>query len=201
MKYTFRRVLQKKDRREWKVSNSYVRSLILGSSSFIVFLEYFFLFINPFCLFISYFYCLFPSFFLVFYCPSSSSLLFHLYFILPLFFLLGVSSLAYPNLLGTKMIGCCCCCYMKSDGLSQCRTMSWNLYEINSAITWFRRIWMVNIWHDMESKCTVFLFKRCPQLKDKHLKAHLNLVLVTLLHRSVLVTCTTCYYNRQLARQ
>jgi hypothetical protein len=24
-----------------------------------------------------------------------------------------VSSLAYPNLLGTKRLGCCCCCCMK----------------------------------------------------------------------------------------
>jgi hypothetical protein len=47
----------------------------------------------------------FPTFsFWIFCCPSISPL-FHL-----CFWLLWVSSLAYPNLLGTKWFGCCCCC-------------------------------------------------------------------------------------------
>jgi hypothetical protein len=41
--------------------------------------------------------------------PSPPPLIFHLCFCLCFFCLLWVSSLAYPNLLGTKRFGCCCC--------------------------------------------------------------------------------------------
>jgi hypothetical protein len=51
---------------------------------------------------------LFPLFSVWFFLlPFIPPLLFHLCFV-PVFWLLGVSSLAYPNLLGTKRIGCCC---------------------------------------------------------------------------------------------
>jgi hypothetical protein len=43
-----------------------------------------------------------PLFWFVFLSTS----LFHLYFV-SVFMLLWVSSVAYPNLLGTKMLGCC----------------------------------------------------------------------------------------------
>jgi hypothetical protein len=63
----------------------------------------FFFLIAPFRFFVLVFYCLFPFFYLVFFIP----LLFHPCFV-TVFRLLWVSSLVYPNLLGTKRLGCCC---------------------------------------------------------------------------------------------
>jgi hypothetical protein len=79
-----------------EASNLCSRTLIFGSFSFIVFLSKKFppLFCFFFCLV---FYCIF----LIFY------LLFHPWFAL-IFLAHVVSSLAYPNLVGTKMLGCCC---------------------------------------------------------------------------------------------
>jgi hypothetical protein len=58
------------------------------------------------------FYCLFFFFDLFFLSPfvfSFFDLVFLSPFIFPFFFAHVVSSLAYPNLLGNKMVGCCCC--------------------------------------------------------------------------------------------
>jgi hypothetical protein len=57
---------------------------------------------------VSVFYFLFLFFCLVFYRPSFFPLPFHPCFV-SVFRLIWVSSLAYPNLLGTKRLGCCCC--------------------------------------------------------------------------------------------
>jgi hypothetical protein len=95
------------DRREWKLA----RTLIFGS-----------FFLLPFCL--SFFpapsrffdlalYCLFSFFDLVFLSSFVSPLLFRSCFV-PVFLL--ISSLAYPNLLGNKMLGgCCCCCIQRTE--------------------------------------------------------------------------------------
>jgi hypothetical protein len=61
------------------------------------------------------FYCLLSSFFLFFiwffYRPLFSIFLFGFFiaFCFSFFFAHVVSSLAYPNLLGNKKLGCCCC--------------------------------------------------------------------------------------------
>jgi hypothetical protein len=52
------------------------------------------------------FYCLFSFFIWFFYGPLFSPYFFAL--VLYLFFAHVVSSLAYPNLLGNKWLGCCC---------------------------------------------------------------------------------------------
>jgi hypothetical protein len=51
----------------------------------------------------------FPPFLIGFLSPFVSPLLFHPCFV-SVFLLMWVSSLAYPNLLGTKRLGWCCCC-------------------------------------------------------------------------------------------
>jgi hypothetical protein len=69
-------------------------------------------FSRPFSLFfVLAFYCLF-SFYRIgfyFYRPSFSLFFFRHCFI-PISLAHVVSALAYPNLLGTKRLGCCCCC-------------------------------------------------------------------------------------------
>jgi hypothetical protein len=94
-----------------EANNLCVRTLIFDCFSFIAFLsEFFLLFICPFSLFCDLmFYCLFPFFGLVFYHHSfpTFSPLFYLCFLTHV-----VSSLAYPNLLGTKRLGYCCCTHL-----------------------------------------------------------------------------------------
>jgi hypothetical protein len=68
--------------------------------------SFFFLFFRLFCALV--FYCLFPFFLVWFISPFVSSLLFHPCFVF-VFRLMWVSSLAYPNVLGTKRLGGCCC--------------------------------------------------------------------------------------------
>jgi hypothetical protein len=86
-----------------KASNSCARTLIFGSFSFIVFLSKFF-----FCSFSLFWLSVLLSFLdLIFYRPSFPPS-FHPCFV-PIFLAHVVSSLAYPNLLGTKKLGCCCC--------------------------------------------------------------------------------------------
>jgi hypothetical protein len=65
---------------------------------------------SPFFAFCFSFYCLFPLFCLCFLLPFLSPLPFHLcgFIFVSVFQLLWVSSVAYPNLLGTKRHGCYC---------------------------------------------------------------------------------------------
>jgi hypothetical protein len=86
--------------------------LIFGSFIFIVFCQGFFS--RPFLLFSLFFLSVLLSFLLL-----SNWFLFLSSFIFPLIFrhcFIPISlthvvlSLAYPNLLGTKRLGCCCCC-------------------------------------------------------------------------------------------
>jgi hypothetical protein len=89
-----------------KVSNSYGRTLIFGSFLLLSFVKFF-----SMPLFHSFdltFYCLFFFFIWFFYRPLFSPS-FLLLFCTCLFFAHVVSSLAYHNLLGNKMLGCCCC--------------------------------------------------------------------------------------------
>jgi hypothetical protein len=77
-----------------------------------LFVRVFLLFIHPFSLSCGLmFYCLSLFFVWFFYCSSFS----------PLFCLCfsthAVSSLDYPNLLGTKRLGCCCCCCCIYSGM------------------------------------------------------------------------------------
>jgi hypothetical protein len=90
-----------------EASNSCVRTLIFGSFLLLPFLKFFSL--PLFCFFNLAFYCLFSFFDLVFLSFFVFSLFFAL--VLYLFFCLAhvVLSLAHPNLLGNKMLGCCCC--------------------------------------------------------------------------------------------
>jgi hypothetical protein len=93
-----------------EASNSYARTLTFGSFFFIAFLSSFFR--APFYFFDLAFYCIFSFSDLVFYRPLFPPFFFVL--VLSLFFLAyAVSSLAYPNLLGNKMIGCYCCYCIK----------------------------------------------------------------------------------------
>jgi hypothetical protein len=90
-----------------KASNSCARILIFGSFFLLSFVKFF-----PYPFFIFFdlaFYCLFSFFLFGFLLPFVFPLFFAL--VLYLFFYLAhvVSSLAYPNLLGNKMLGCCCC--------------------------------------------------------------------------------------------
>jgi hypothetical protein len=87
-----------------KASNSCDETLIFGSF-FIVFCQSFFP--APFHFFFA-FYCLFSYCRIVFLSSFTFLLLFRHYFI-PVSLARVVSSLAYPNLLGTKRLGCCCC--------------------------------------------------------------------------------------------
>jgi hypothetical protein len=66
----------------------------------------------PFSLFDLAFYCLFSFFLFDFFIALCFLLLFHSCFV-PVFFSYVVSSLAYPNLLGNKRLGCCCCCHVQ----------------------------------------------------------------------------------------
>jgi hypothetical protein len=76
---------------------------------FIAFLCLFFSFhILCFAFFAFQFFIAFPPFSDLFFIAFLFLFLFHLCFI-SVFSRLCVSSLAYPNLLETKMLGCCCC--------------------------------------------------------------------------------------------
>jgi hypothetical protein len=89
-----------------KASNSCARTLIFDSFLLLPLVKFFFP--APFSLFDLAFYSLFSFFYLVFYHP-----LFSPFFALVLYLFLAhvILSLAYPNLPGNKMFGCCCCCY------------------------------------------------------------------------------------------
>jgi hypothetical protein len=94
--------------RRVETSNSCVRILILDFFSFIVFfVKVFFLFFAPFSFFGLVFYCLFS--FLIWFCIALRFLLSFALLFCPCFLVHVVSFLAYPNLLVTKMLGCCCC--------------------------------------------------------------------------------------------
>jgi hypothetical protein len=93
-----------------EVSNSCARTLIFGSFFFIVFCQSFFFFFSPL---FTFFLNVLLSFLLL-----SNWFLFLSSFVFPLLFrhrfipvslVHVVSSLAYPNLLGTKRLGRCCC--------------------------------------------------------------------------------------------
>jgi hypothetical protein len=56
------------------------------------------------------FYCLLSFFLFDFFIALCFLLIFHSCFVPVFFFAPVVSSLAYPNLLGNKRLGCCCCC-------------------------------------------------------------------------------------------
>jgi hypothetical protein len=92
-----------------EASNSYARILIFGSFSFIVFFaEVFSSFYSPLFTFlwlsVLLSFLLLSGFFIALRFPPSFSPLFYLCFSAYV-----VSSLAYPNLLETKRLGCCCC--------------------------------------------------------------------------------------------
>jgi hypothetical protein len=109
----------KRDLKDWSItkglaldkrveaSNSCARTLIFGSFYFIAFLLVFSFYLPLFIFCGLMFYCLFLFFGLVFLLPFVSPLLFHPCFV-SVFRLMWVSFLAYPNLLGTKRLGCCC---------------------------------------------------------------------------------------------
>jgi hypothetical protein len=94
--------------RKVEASNSCAITLIFDSFLLLPFVTFFFL--SLFRFFDLACYCLFSFFYLVFLSPFVFSLFFDLVLYL-FFFAHVVSSLAYPNLLGNKMIGCCCCCW------------------------------------------------------------------------------------------
>jgi hypothetical protein len=90
-----------------EANNSCARTLIFGSFLLLPFVKFFSL--PLFHFFDLVFYCLF-SFFNLFFITLCFPLLFRSCFV-PVFFVAHVvSSLAYPNLLGNKKLGCCCCC-------------------------------------------------------------------------------------------
>jgi hypothetical protein len=96
-----------------EASNSCAGTLIFGSFFFIAFCQSFFSFFFPplfafFLLSVLLSFLLLSNWFL-FLSSFVFSLLFRYCFI-PVFLAHVVSSLAYPNLLGTKRLGCCCCC-------------------------------------------------------------------------------------------
>ena len=110
------------DRREWKLAIhvpepwSSVPSFLLSS------VKVFFLFFRPFSFFLlnvllSF---LFMSNWFLFLSSFVFPLLFRHSFI-PISLAHVVSSLAYPNLLGTKRLGCCCCCCC---GVYRCNQIS-----------------------------------------------------------------------------
>jgi hypothetical protein len=88
-----------------EASNSCVGILIYGSFFLLSFIKVFFP--SLFTFFLA-FYCLFSFCRIGFFIVLRFSLLFRHCFI-PVFLAHVVSSLAYPNLLGTKRLGCCCC--------------------------------------------------------------------------------------------
>jgi hypothetical protein len=85
-----------------EASNSCARTLIFGSFLLLPFVKFFSM--PLFHSFDLVFYCFFFIFYLVFYHPLFSPS-FSLFFV---FLAHVVSSLAYPNLLGNKMLGCGC---------------------------------------------------------------------------------------------
>jgi hypothetical protein len=94
-----------------EASNSCAGTLIFGSFFFIVFCQSFFFFFSPlFAFFLLSVFIVFSPFvelvfvFIVLHFSSSFSTLFY-----SCFFGSCDSYLAYPNLLGTKRLGCCCC--------------------------------------------------------------------------------------------
>jgi hypothetical protein len=94
-----------------EASNSCAGTLISGSFFFIAFCQSFFPFFRPFSLFFLLSVLLFFSLCRIgfcFYRPSFFLFFFNIVFI-PVSLAHVVSSLAYPNLLGTKRLGCCCC--------------------------------------------------------------------------------------------
>jgi hypothetical protein len=97
-----------------ETSNSCVRTLTFGSFFFIVFCQSFFP--RPFSLFLlsALLSFLLLSNWFLFLSSFVFPLLFQHYFI-TISLAYVVSALAYPNLLGTKRLGCCCCC-----GVSAC---------------------------------------------------------------------------------
>jgi hypothetical protein len=62
--------------------------------------------------------------FILFYC-----LLMFTFVFVSVFWLLWVSSLAYPNLLGTKRLGCCCCLYVGYIQVFVQALEMWNLFS------------------------------------------------------------------------
>jgi hypothetical protein len=92
------------DRREWKLA-IHVPESWSSDPSFYCLLSSFFS--CPFSFFDLAFYCLFSLFFYFFYRPLFSPYFSLLFF--TCFFAYVVSSLAYPNLLGNKRLGCFCC--------------------------------------------------------------------------------------------
>ena len=99
-----------------EASNSCAGTLIFGSFFYCLLSKFFFLFSTPFRFFLL---SVLLSFLLL-----SNWFLFLSSFVFPLLFrhcfipvslAHVVSSLAYPNLLGTKRLGCCCCCCDVSD--------------------------------------------------------------------------------------
>jgi hypothetical protein len=101
-----------------EASNSCAGTLIFGSFFLLSSVKVFFLFFcAPFRFFCLAFYCLFL--FLSNWFLFLSSFVFPLLFrhcFIPISLAHVVSSLAYPNLLGTKRLGCCCCCCWKCAG-------------------------------------------------------------------------------------
>jgi hypothetical protein len=93
--------------RRVKASNLCASTLIFGSFFLLLFCQ---VFPRPFSLFDLAFYCLFS--FSIWFLSSFVStpllfLLFRSYFV-PVFLAHVISSLAYPNLLENKRLGCCC---------------------------------------------------------------------------------------------
>jgi hypothetical protein len=95
-----------------EASNSCAGTFIFGTFFFIVFCQSFFSFFSSlfafFLLSVLLSFLLLPNWFLFL-----SSFVFPLLFrhcFIPVSLTHVVSSLAYPNLLGTKRLGCCCCC-------------------------------------------------------------------------------------------
>jgi hypothetical protein len=89
-----------------EASNSCARTLIFGSSSFIAFLCQFLSFYSPFVTFLCFSFLL-SFFYLAFLLSSPPPLFFFTFVFASVFWLLWVSSLAFPNLVRTKKLGCC----------------------------------------------------------------------------------------------
>jgi hypothetical protein len=94
------------------------------------FMLVFLLFIGLFSPFLCFSFFIFLSFFSVwfFIALPCFSLLFQLFFV-SVFRLLRVSSLAYPNLLGTKRLGCCCIIYYHSRVFPYCNSLKNNICQ------------------------------------------------------------------------
>jgi hypothetical protein len=94
------------DRREWKLAIHVSEPWSSVPSLLLPFCQFFFSFYSPFFAFL--WLSVFFLFLFGFLSPFISPLLFHPCFV-SVFWLMRVSSLAYPNLLETKRLGCCCC--------------------------------------------------------------------------------------------